>query len=365
MLENITTLEQWKSEYPQSIAAVILLMEAYTDIAWQYRGTTFSGGISVNGKEKFKEHLNIALNLIKHAESSLKIDDPHFYQSSIVIYVGLGQLDQKLNGIVQQSIAYDPDYYKVYTRLAPFLMPRWGGYSGGVEAFANWAALQSGSDEIYARVATNIRQYGGHAGYKKFSFDWARIKVGYESLLNRYPTEFYQLHSYTWLACYHSDFELAKVLTDKINYAWNKQANRVWKRFDKYYECRNSANTGSESRQVNLHKEIRQDNYQQFEKLIDGGANLNRRNDKGETPLNFAINARFNDFAEVLIEKGADLRLPGNYGEEPLHKAARQGAGRIVRSLLEKNVPINVLSNNYHWTPLHYAVRYGHRDIIQ
>lgn len=80
-----------------------------TDIAWQYRGTTFSGGISVNGKEKFKEHLNIALDSIKHSESSIEIDDPHFYYSSIVIYVGLGRLDQKLNGIVQQSIAYDPD----------------------------------------------------------------------------------------------------------------------------------------------------------------------------------------------------------------------------------------------------------------
>lgn len=365
MLQNVAVLEQWRGQFPDSITPVILLLEAHKNIAWQYRGTTFSGGVAESGWKKFKEHLTIALDLITAAESDKKFNDPYFYQSTIAVYKGLDLLDQKIAGIVKNTNAYDAEYFTNYARLAPFLMPRWGGYPGGVEAFAKWSSLQSDSNEAYARVANNIRQYAGHSSYKKFDFDWEKIKAGYDLILRKYPTAFYQLHSYAWMACYYEDLKLAKELTDKIEYSWNNQANRVWKRFEKYYECRAMANLDSDNRQVSLHKEIRSGNYNHFVDLISGDIDLNTRNDKKETPLNYALSSRFDDFAQALIDRGANLRLASFQGEEPIHKAAKNGRRALVKLLIEKGVPVNTSLHPHYWTALHYAVRYGQIGTIK
>ncbi len=365
MLQNLELLEQWQAQFPHSITPVILLIEAHKNIAWQYRGTTFRGGIAESGWKKFKEHLAIALDLITAAEVEKKFDDPYFYQSTVAVYKGLDLLDQKIVDIVKNSIEYDAEYFTNYARLAPFLMPRWGGYPGGVEAFAKWSSLQSGSTEAYARIANYIRQYAGHASYKKFDFDWEQIKAGYDLILRKYPTAFYQLHSYAWMACYYDDLKLAKELTDQIEYSWNNQANRVWYRFEKYYECRAMANLDGNSRQVNLHNEIRGGNYNHFLDLISGDIDLNTRNDKKETPLNYALSSKFDDFARALINRGADLRLANNQGEEPIHKAARYGSSELVKLLIQKGVPVNPSIQPYYWTPLHYAVRYGKISTIK
>ena len=364
IVENLYKLERWKEEFPTSLTVAILLIETHTDIAWKYRGTTFSSGISADGRKKFNNELDITLDLIEETKRSLAINDPHFYRSSVVIYKAQGLLRQELPEILQKSINFDPEYYNIYTRIVPFLMPRWGGYSGEVEDFADKVSKQGKVNESYARVAANIRQYAGHSSYRKFNFDWERIKDGYNELQKKYPANVFQLHSFAWMACYYGDYKQAKIVTDKIGYAWNHHANRVWKQFQKYYECKNRANSIDEPNVVRLHDEVREGNYPKFLKLIEGNIDLNKRNEKGETALYYAINTRFYNFAKALINRGADIRIANKYGEEPIHKAARWGSTGLIGLLLEKEAPVNVLAGSYRWSPLHYAAKYGHYNIV-
>ncbi len=364
IMESINKLETWKKNIPKSITPIILLINANKNLAWKYRGTTFSGGISEQGREKMQKHLEIAQDLINNIDSEFEIIDPRFYSSSLAVSLGLGDLESKLTGFLQKSIAYDPDYYNIYTTTAPFLLPRWIGKSGSVEGFADWASNQTDGNEQYARVANSIRDYVGESVYKKIDLKWSRIRSGFQDITNKYPSNFYQLHSYIWMACYYDYYELAKHLTDKSGYAWNPQSNDVWGSFSNYYNCKTLANSDRTTIKIDIHKKIRKGNYSNFVELIKGDIDLNAKNADGETPLYYAIDSHFYDFADVLIKSGADIRLADEYGIKPIHLAAKNGIEYFVALLLDKGAPVNVQTVKS-WSPLHYAARYGHIDVIK
>ena len=111
--------------------------------------------------------------------------------------------------------------------------------------------------------------------------------------------------------------------------------------------------------------------------LIDNGADVNARNNKGETPLFYSnhpefakllikygadVNARNNDsetplfyvkklaFAKLFIDNGADVNARNNDGNTPLH--LNRNYKSIVKLLIEKGVDVNARNNDGN-TPLH------------
>ncbi len=67
-----------------------------------------------------------------------------------------------------------------------------------------------------------------------------------------------------------------------------------------------------------LHYAIRSGKQQIVELLIDKGADCNKKNRKGCTPLVCALRKNYTSIAEFLIRKGADITLPNNRGNTPL-----------------------------------------------
>src|SRR5512141_3047183 len=57
------------------------------------------------------------------------------------------------------------------------------------------------------------------------------------------------------------------------------------------------------------------------ERLIEVGANVDTRNEDGESLLYLAVEAGRTDVARFLLRKGADVKLPTANGEGPLHAA--------------------------------------------
>lgn len=356
---NIERLKEWERAFPESITATILLIAAHKDLAWEHRGATSSGGVSAKGMGEFKRNLEIAQAYIDGADESLAGADPRFQYSRVAVGVGLGTIAQNLQDIFSTSVAYDPEYYSIYTRIAPFLMPRWGGRPGGVEQYADGVSTLTEGEEMYARVADSIRGYAEESAYRKFTFEWGRIQSGFSDMATKYPSNFYLLHANMWMACYYGDAEVARTLGDRNGYAWNRQAHEVWESFSKYYDCKTWAGSGDPGVSALLHREIRKGNYDEFIRTLGSGVDLNAKDDDGETALYFAIQSGFYDFAAALIDAGADVEMRSGSGDEPIHAAARNGAARIVVRLLVKGASVNAQSDKLRWTPLHYAARYG------
>jgi len=100
------------------------------------------------------------------------------------------------------------------------------------------------------------------------------------------------------------------------------------------------------------------------ELLLAKGANINT----GKwTALHSALDAERFDIVELLIAKGADVNIKDGKGRTPLHIAAWYAASKnpkIVELLLSKGADINAKNNNGK-TALSYATDNGHTEIVE
>jgi ankyrin repeat protein len=80
--------------------------------------------------------------------------------------------------------------------------------------------------------------------------------------------------------------------------------------------------------------------------LIGEGADVNAKDDAGETPLESAILYSDKDMVALLIDRGADVNLQGMAGFSPLERACT-GNERIdvVRLLIEKGAQLDTQDN--------------------
>ena len=79
--------------------------------------------------------------------------------------------------------------------------------------------------------------------------------------------------------------------------------------------------------------------------------------------LKAAEHGRLEEVKE-LLESNANIEAKGVFLKQtPLHFAARRGHRDIVHLLLEKKADIEA-KDDYQETPLHLAAEFGHRDIV-
>jgi ankyrin repeat protein len=68
---------------------------------------------------------------------------------------------------------------------------------------------------------------------------------------------------------------------------------------------------------------------------------------------------------KLLLEKGAELEAKDNYGQTPLLWAAENGHEAVVKLLLEKNAELEAKDDNYGQTPLSWAAANGHEAVVK
>jgi ankyrin repeat protein len=123
--------------------------------------------------------------------------------------------------------------------------------------------------------------------------------------------------------------------------------------------------------------------------LLNNGADVNARDDNGDTALILATSEMnweelhwliqhggdFNAFVKVtnemrrrvvhlLLEHGADVNARGNNGNTALIQASIYGHAEAVLLLLERGAHVNAL-NNTGQTPLIAASEFGHTDVVR
>ncbi|XP_072903414.1 ankyrin repeat domain-containing protein 12 isoform X1 [Hemitrygon akajei] len=91
---------------------------------------------------------------------------------------------------------------------------------------------------------------------------------------------------------------------------------------------------------------------------------VNKRNERGETPLHMAAIRGETKQVKELISQGADVNVKDFAGWTPLHEACNLGYYDVAKQLILAGADVNTrgLEND---TPLHDAASNGHRDIVK
>ncbi|MHC4664220.1 MAG: ankyrin repeat domain-containing protein [Planctomycetota bacterium] len=98
--------------------------------------------------------------------------------------------------------------------------------------------------------------------------------------------------------------------------------------------------------------------------LIVKGAEVNGKDEYGETPLFWATRHGQKAVAELLIVKGAEVNAKDNDGRAPLHTAASRGQKDIGELLIAKGAKVTPKQEGG-WTPMHRAASGGHKDVVE
>ena len=103
-------------------------------------------------------------------------------------------------------------------------------------------------------------------------------------------------------------------------------------------------------------------NFERVRLLVEQGADKDKVDDQGCTPLYRASARGHLGVAQYLVEQGATLDKADNHGSTPLLVAAANGHLEVCRYLLEQGADRDkAYINGY--TPLHYAALCGHLEV--
>ena len=97
--------------------------------------------------------------------------------------------------------------------------------------------------------------------------------------------------------------------------------------------------------------------------LVKAGADVNRADKRGHTPLQSATSFGHNDIAEMLLDYGADPNRADEYGLTPLHKAAVDDNRELIKLLIGSGAEVNKRTRAG-LTPLNYAEIFKLRRVV-
>ena len=113
---------------------------------------------------------------------------------------------------------------------------------------------------------------------------------------------------------------------------------------------------------LNLLDAVENNDCAEILKLIKCGADVNAKNEYGETPLHTACVRGYFEVAQTLTTAGADVNATNCIGSTPLHEASGWGHFGIAQVLIAAGADLNA-KDIYNWAPLHYATAMNHLNI--
>jgi hypothetical protein len=222
------SLNRWIAAKPESAAARISLAEAYTGYAWKARGGGYANTVTDKGWELFRERFGMASATLADA-ARLKEKCPYWYEVMQTVALAQGWDKSQSRELMEQAVAFEPDYYHFYREHANSLQTKWNGDEGELESFAEEVSNRVGGEKgdiLYFEI-TSLKACQCDAEKDAMqNMSWPRIKLGYAAMEQMYGVSSLKRNRFASMAVKAGDKEAAKTEFAVIGTEWNKE---VWK----------------------------------------------------------------------------------------------------------------------------------------
>lgn len=137
--QHIELLQQWIKEKPDSITAKITLAACQNNFAWNARGERYAKDVSEENRKLFLERIESTKEILLSVRGQKTC--PMWYSVMQQVALAEGWDRETYEKLFAESIEHEPTYYEHYRQKVMYLLPRWHGQPGELEAYVNSFAV--------------------------------------------------------------------------------------------------------------------------------------------------------------------------------------------------------------------------------
>lgn len=234
--------EEWIAAKPASITAQVAQANFLVNYAWFARGSGYASTVSERENFSFEKRLEAALQVLKNSRSFPE-KDPIWWQIGLKVALGQGWPAKAFDELLDEAVAFEPQFYGYDFQRAYSLLPRWYGEPGDWETYAMEAAERKGGlgAEIYARIVIGLLPFHGQI-FRESKASWPKTKEGLQQLRKKYPDSLELVNHAALLATMACDQAYAKEMFELLG---DTYLPSVFPKRTSFAHYRNWARTGS------------------------------------------------------------------------------------------------------------------------
>lgn len=363
-LEAVTKLfEEWQKTNPDSQGRRIALACFYKDAAWRARGADVASTVRADQWKTFESLLTKSFELLNEARRAEPYD-PEVPSLMLIVGMAAGMPKATALETMDELMQKYPTYEGAYKSMVVYLLPRWQGDPGDLEAFMKTVRQrlpQPQGDILYATMSSNAFLYIGSKFFVETDLKYEEMKPAFETLFRTHPEDKSNRRTFSAIAAAADDRAMTRELLQETTRTWTTDKIRANFRSPEIFaQVQDWANDKADNPVFLTPLEIafEQRDTRGIQAAVRDGADLNRHFSNGTTPLILALSERQAELAKFLMDHGASTTVTARNGYTVAAAAVKGDNVELLRRFLGSGLKSTDEVNGAKHTILHVAA-YG------
>jgi hypothetical protein len=238
--QQFERLKKWQAARPDSAAAKIAFAKLYVDYANFARGTGYADTVSNKQWRQYRTRTALAKQALIEA-AALKDRDPHWYFVMECVAHNEGWEKADTRELLDQALAFEPDYFHFYRPYTVYLLPQWYGDPGEIPAFAKEMASkrrEPAGSIVYFQILSGLACYCQGEIEQLKTADWQQLQLGFANLEADYGLSDMNANRFAEMATVFGDRPVAREAFGHVI----QRDSGVWLSEDSFQQARGWAN---------------------------------------------------------------------------------------------------------------------------